>query len=121
MLATYESLVRIARTEFSDLVTSTGYIGGTSSSPNKLRMTFTDRSFLDIWLSADGDYSFHWEQRRQTGQLYRWDNAPHYPAIGTFPAHFHTGDEGTVVESHLSTNPEVAVREILVFVRARLS
>lgn len=120
MLAIYQSLVSISRTEFSDVVISTSTIGGTSSSPNKLRLTLSDESFVDIWLSADGDYAFHWERRRQTGQMYRWDNAPHYPKIGTYPAHFHDGDESTVMESHLSANPEAAFREVLEFVRRRL-
>jgi len=44
----------------------------------------------------------HWEQRRQRGWLYRWDNAPRYPHMGTFPAHLHDGDETTIVESYES-------------------
>jgi hypothetical protein len=120
MLAVYQSLVQISLVEFSDVVLGASYIGGTSSSPNKLRLTLVDRSFLDIWLSTDGDYAFHWERRGQTGQMYRWDNAPHHPTIGTFPVHFHDGDESTVVESRLSANPDVALREVLGFVRDRL-
>ncbi len=120
MLAIYQGLVLIAQAEFSAIVTNTTYIGGTSSSPNKLRIALIDGSFMDIWLSADGDYAFHWERRRQTGQMYRWDNAPHYPTIRTFPAHFHDGDESTVMESHLNANPEVAFREVLEFVRKQL-
>lgn len=69
MLAIYESLARISQTEFPDVVTRTSYIGGTSSSPNKLRLTLIDGSFMDIWLSAEGDYAYHWERRRQTGQM----------------------------------------------------
>lgn len=120
MLAIYQSLARIAQAEFSDVVTGTDYIGGTSSSPNKLRLAFTEGSFMDIWLSADGDYAYHWERRRQTGQTFRWDNAPHFPKISTFPAHFHDGDESTVAENTLSTNPQSALREILEFVRRYL-
>jgi len=120
MLAIYQALVRIAQAEFSDVVTNTTYIGGTSSSPNKLRIALVDGSFMDIWLSADGDYAYHWERRRQTGQMYRWDNAPHYPKIGTFPAHFHDGDESTISESYLSASSEAALREVLEFVRRRV-
>jgi hypothetical protein len=120
MLAIYESLVRIAQLEYLDIVMRTSYLGGTSSSPNKLRLTLVDGSFIDIWLSADGDYAYHWERRRQTGQMYRWDNAPHHPTISTFPAHFHDGDETTILESSLSEVPAIALRDILAFVRIRL-
>ena len=120
MLAAYQALMRLALDEFKDIITHTIFIGGTPASPNKLRLTLTDGSFLDVWLSADGDYSYHWEQRRQRGRLYRWDNAPHYPHVGTFPAHLHDGDENTIVESHLSPAPADALRQVLDFVRRRL-
>jgi len=120
VLVTYRALARLALDEFKDIVTGTTFVGGTPASPNKLRLTLTDGSFLDIWLSTDGDYAYHWEQRRQRGRLYRWDNAPHHPHVGTFPAHFHDGDETTIVESHLSPAPEAALRQVLDFVRQRL-
>ena len=119
MLNTYQALARLALDEFKDTVINVTFVGGTSASPNKLRLTLTDGSFLDIWLSAEGDYAYHWEQRRQHGRLYRWDNAPHHPRVGTFPAHFHEGDENTVTESHLSSTPEAAMRQILDFVRKK--
>ncbi|HSN74601.1 MAG TPA: DUF6516 family protein [Anaerolineae bacterium] len=121
MLANYESLIRISQAEFPDVVTRAIYIGGTSSSPNKLRLILVDGSFMDIWLSAEGDYAYHWERRRQTGQMYRWDNAPHHPTISTFPAHFHDGDEATIQESSLSAAPSIAVRAILEFIRIQLN
>ena len=62
----------------------------------------------------------HWEQRRQRGRLYRWDNAPHHPHMGTFPAHLHDGDETTIVESYLSLVPEAALRQVLGSVRQQL-
>ena len=121
MLAIYKSLSQIASTEFNDLVIETTFIGGTPFNPNKLRMTLMDGSFLDMWLSADGDYSYHWERRRQRGKLYRWDNAPHHPRVATFPHHKHVGDEATIVESHLSSSPETAFRQVLEFVRQHLT
>jgi hypothetical protein len=121
MLVTYQALARLALDEFKDVVTGTIFVGGTPASPNKLRLRLTDGSFLDVWLSADGDYAYHWEQRRQRGRLYRWDNAPHHPRVGTFPDHFHDGDESTIVESHLSSMPEAALRQVLEFVRRQLA
>ena len=120
MLKTCQALIRLASGEFSDIVVNAAFVGGTVSSPNKLRLTFTDTSFLDVWLSPDNDYAYHWERRRQRGQIYRWDNAPHHPHVSTFPAHFHEGDEPSIVESYLATKPERALREILTFVRRNL-
>lgn len=64
MLVVYQALARLALHEFKDIVTKTTLVGGTPASPNKLRLTLIDGSFLDIWLSTNGDYYYHWEQRR---------------------------------------------------------
>ena len=120
MLAIYQTLVDLALADFDDVVTETKFVGGTPSSPNKLRLLIIDRSFLDIWLSADGDYSYHWERRGQTGEIYRWDNAPHHAQVSTFPDHQHRGNEQTIIESNLNSVPELALREILVFVRQEI-
>ena len=121
MLTTYQALARLALDEFEDIVTRTAFIGGTLASPNKLRLILNDGSFLDVWLSVDGDYAYHWEQRRQRGRMYRWDNAPHHPHVSTFPHHFHDGDDSTIVESRMSSAPSDALRQALDFVRSRLT
>jgi hypothetical protein len=42
-------------------------------------------------------YRHHWQD--QTGHLIkRWDNAPHYPHMPSFPHHLHDGAEENVVE-----------------------
>jgi hypothetical protein len=102
MLTTYQKLIMLAHREFADVVSQTSFIGGTAASPNKLRLVPIDDSCLDVWLSSDGDYAYHWEQRRQRGRLFRWDNAPHHPHVSTFPDHLHDGDEATIRESHLA-------------------
>jgi hypothetical protein len=117
MLAVYGQLARLAQAEFGDIVTEVQLLGGTSSSPNKLRLQIKDGSFLDVWLSLDGDYAYHWECRRQRGQTFRWDNAPHHPRLPTFPDHFHEGDDHTVIESSLSRDPETALGEICAYIR----
>lgn len=121
MLAIYQSLAQIALTQFSDIIVDATLLGGTPASPNKLRLNLRDHSFLDIWLSADGDYAYHWEHRRRSGRLYRWDNAPHYPKVETFPNHFHNGDENNIVASDLDDAPENALRQVLEFVRWHLN
>ncbi|MBC8496544.1 MAG: hypothetical protein H8D37_02670 [Chloroflexi bacterium] len=121
MRTLYLRLEFLASGEYNDVVSSAEFIGGTPSNPNKLRLWVIDGSFLDIWLSADGDYAFHWERRRQTGEIFRWDNAPHHPEIITFPQHLHYGDESKIVESRLSKEPESALRQILDFIQTQLS
>ena len=118
MLASYQALATLALREFSDVVSRTSFVGGTDASPNKLRLTLRDESFLEIWLSSDGDYAYHWEQRRQRGRLFRWDNAPHHPRVSIFPDHFHAGDEAAIRESHLVADPIAALRFVLAFIRA---
>ena len=117
MLETYQSLADLALSEFADIVSGSQMVGGSPADPNKLRLSFKDGSFLDIWLSQDDDYSYHWEQRRQSGKIYRWDNAPHHPEASTFPKHFHDGDEMNLQGSNLSSGAPAALREILNFIR----
>lgn len=57
----------------------------------RIRVLITDQSTLhaseykDI---QDRSYSFHWQDSE--GQLIvRWDNAPHYRDMSTFPHHVH--------------------------------
>jgi hypothetical protein len=117
----YSKLKYIAENEFKDIVDTTGFIGGKASAPNKLRMKFIDNSFLDVWLSLDGDYSYHWEHRAQRGLIHRWDNAPDHPELRTFPMHFHNGSERKVTESELDEDCEKAIRVILRFVQSKLA
>jgi Family of unknown function (DUF6516) len=51
-------------------------------------------------------YRHHW-QDRHSRLLKRWDNAPHYPAIDTFPHHLHDGTEDYVVPHPAITGLEV--------------
>ena len=56
-------------------------------------------------------YRYHWQDRN--GQLMkRWDNAPHYRAIDTFPHHLHDGSEEHVV-SHAALRGLEALQQIL--------
>lgn len=117
----YSKLKYIAENEFKDIVNATTFIGGKASAPNKLRINFIDNSFLDVWLSVDGDYSYHWEQRAQRGLIHRWDNAPDHPELQTFPKHFHNGSERNVTASELDEEYEKAIRAILRFVQRKLA
>jgi len=89
----------------------------------KLRIHLLDGSFVDVWCSSKGDYSFHWERRFVNGSLYRHDNAPHarWRYVPTFPKHFHNGREDNVESSFISDSHEEALRDFLDFVRGRLA
>ena len=121
MRYSYRHLVKLALEEFGNIVSSTDFIGGTFSDPNKVRLWLIDGSFIDVWLSADGDYAYHWERRSQTGSIFRWDNAPHHPEVNTYPDHFHKGSERAVVESHFGESPEHNLKQVLEFIREHLS
>ena len=62
-------------------------------------------------------YRDHW-QNRQGLLIKRWDNAPHYRAIETFPHHLHDGAEDHVVRHPATTGLEV-LQQILEEVEAR--
>ncbi|MEW6087463.1 MAG: DUF6516 family protein [bacterium] len=85
----------------------------------KLRLYLYDNSFIDIYLSIKSNkYSYHWDRRLTVNKIFRHDNAPHqkWKHIETFPKHFHNGSEQTVLPSHISDNPELALKEFLNFV-----
>ena len=118
MQSQYKKIEAMAAAEFSDLVTTSQIIHKRTTGSAKLRLYFKDQTFMDIWLSESGKFSYHWEQRPKRGLIHRHDNAPDHPEIETFPKHFHDGDEKSVVPSDISDEPLKAAREFLEFIRA---
>jgi len=114
MIVNVQTLKDIAEIEFSDIVEDV------IVDLNELRIMLVDASFIDVWFSLKlkGRYSYHWERRFIDGSIYRHDNAPHlrWKDIPTFPKHFHNGSEDIVISSHISDNPELALKEFLGFV-----
>ncbi len=120
---TYRTLRAIALSEFADIVVNAQIMTLPTGDPVKLRLEIVEGSFLDIFISVTGRYSYHWERRlTPANDCYRHDNAPHHRwrHIATFPKHFHDGREDNVVESHISDNAEEAIREFLTFIRHKL-
>jgi hypothetical protein len=113
MIVNVQTLKDIAEIEFSDIVEDV------IVDLNELRIMLVDGSFIDVWFSLKlkGRYSYHWERRFIDGSIYRHDNAPHlrWKNIPTFPKHFHNGSEDIVISSHISDNPELALKEFLGF------
>lgn len=123
ILAIYGALRTIALNEFADVVVSAQIVSLPTGDPLKLRLDIVDGSLLDVFISISGRYSYHWERRLTSkGDLYRHNNAPHdkWRYVATFPKHFHDGSGSNVVESHISDDPEDAMREFLTFVRHKL-
>jgi len=114
MIVNVQTLKDIAEIEFSDIVEDV------IVDLNELRIMLVDGSFIDVWFSLKlkGRYSYHWERRFIDGSIYRHDNAPHlrWKDISTFPKHFHNGSEDIIISSHISDNPELALKEFLGFV-----
>ena len=117
-----DEIVRIAQDEFGDIVASATFVYRRAGLAEKVRLLLCDDTIADIWINPSGTrYSFHWEQRAKRGLIYRYDNAPDFPQLSTFPKHFHNGSETQIEPSNLSDNPEMAVREFLSFIRKKLN
>jgi hypothetical protein len=52
-------------------------------------------------------YRHHWQQKDGT-IINRWDNAPHYRNVDTFPHHLHEGSETNII-----SHPEINGFEVL--------
>ena len=78
-----------------------------------LKIHFVNNSELHVREYLDADhrkYSFHWQS--YNGDLItRWDNAPHFPDLITFPHHKHLAS-GEVIESY-----DISLEEILGFIQ----
>jgi hypothetical protein len=57
----YKQLKSIADKEFNDIVLNSEIIFSYSGRARKLRLDLMEGTFIDIWYSPDGGYSFHWE------------------------------------------------------------
>lgn len=74
----------------------------------RFRMTLKNHDLLEVMERAVFSkvtrdfrittYNFHWQNSSQH-LIKRWDNAPHFPDLTTFPHHIHLGKTNTV-ESH---------------------
>ena len=119
----YKRIKRNVELRFSDILKSAELIQGTAGRIRKLRLSLIDNTFVDIWYSSDGSYSYHWEQRNVRNAIYRHDNAPHrkWRNVSTFPKHCHDGSQLKVIESFLPDNYENAVDEFLSLVRERMA
>lgn len=120
ILTVYKNLASIAKIEFTDIVVVTNIIFTPTHRAQKLRISLIDSSFIDIWLTLDGRYSYHWHSLDSF--IYRHDNAPHerWDFISTFPKHCHDGSEKNVIDSDIPDNYEEGIRFFLQKVRDKM-
>ena len=74
-----------------------------------VKVSLIDKSILfvrELATTTESKYSYHWQTK--TGKLIcRWDNAPHYPYLKTFPHHKHKGSKQNVLPSEEITLEKV--------------
>jgi len=116
---TFSAILDLVLSEFSDIASDAQLRFTPSGTIERLRIYLKDESFIDVWLSPSGKYSYHWEQRHIRKLIYRHDNAPHskWKKVKTFPKHFHDGTEENVKESLIPNAPLDATRYFLNFAR----
>jgi len=90
ILEKYRNLQGVVTREFPEITENSNIERGPGDAPRNLRIFFKDDSFIDIRVTQDNDYSFHWQRG---GKFIRFDNAPHHKQLETFPDHKHENDE----------------------------
>ena len=116
----YDDLLILIYSKFLDIVKTLRVEKARGMRIIKIRIIFKDESFLDVIWGSSGKYSLHWERRHINGTIYRYDNAPHWKNISTFPNHFHDGSEKKVTPSYLPKDPLEALKRILEFIRSKI-
>ncbi len=118
ILAVYKELVFIAENEFADIVVVANIIFTPTHRAQKIRISLIDNSFIDIWLTLDGRYFYHWH----SFEIYKHDNAPHeqWNFVSTFPKHCHDGSEKNVTASNIPDDYREGVRFFLQKVREKM-
>ena len=85
----------------------------------RYRLQLSNQDVLDIFerfVITNGQvtvirYGYHWQRSNQEF-VKRWDNAPHYPHLATYPHHLHDGSE-----DHVLSHPPVKITDVLTIIR----
>jgi len=83
----------------------TGTIAGTLYFQDGSRLEFTEQVSLRARRPVKQIYRYQYIRQRRP--IFRYDNAPHYPHLPTFPHHKHEGGQGSC---HRRTHPRPASR-----------
>ena len=82
-----------------------------------VKATLIDKSILfvrELATSTESKYSYHWQSKTKK-LICRWDNAPHYPKIKTFPHHKHNGTKENVLPSD-----EITLKKVLEVIEKKI-
>jgi len=82
-----------------------------------VRATLIDKSILfvrELATKTESKYSYHWQSKTKK-LICRWDNAPHYPNVKTFPHHKHDGSKQNVLPSK-----EITLEKVLEVIEKRI-
>lgn len=88
----------------------------------KMRATVTPVLTFQVWLNHNPRRTrYAYQVFSSSGPLLRWDNAPHYPHLGTnFPHHFHDS-QGQIIPSVLQGDPLQDLPVVLAEIERRFS
>jgi len=78
----------------------------------KIRCELSSGHSLQIRIRAAAGHIHYSYQEFADRPLRRWDNAPHFPHLPTFPHHYHDS-QGSVVESSLTGDPPLDLSHVL--------
>lgn len=81
----------------------------------KAKVQFSDRSLLFIRQIVIGSsifkYAYHWQDKNNE-LICRWDNAPHWKQLSTYPHHKHLASCDTPVEALQGGDLEAVFEEV---------
>jgi hypothetical protein len=122
ILSVYNSLIELANEEFQDICEDAAIMFSTTGRAQKVRIYLIDNTIVDIWISRDGRYSYHWNNKGVWDYVLRHDNAPHekWKTVSTFPKHCHDGSESNVVSSKIPDDPIAALKYFLQRVKEKI-
>ena len=87
----------------------------------KVRAELTDGSLLQVRLYRNGTHiDYAYQLVRHHKPVMRWDNKEHFPAISSYPHHFHH-PFGHVEASPLTGDPADDLPEVLNFLTSTLT
>jgi hypothetical protein len=122
ILSVYNSLIELVNDELKDICEDAVIMFSTTGRAQKVRIYLIDNTIVDIWISRDGRYSYHWSNKGVRDYVLRHDNAPHekWKTVSTFPKHCHDGSESNVVSSKIPDDPIAALKYFLQRVKEKI-
>ena len=114
--------MELVNEEFKDICEDAAIMFSTTGRAQKVRIYLIDNTIVDIWISRDGRYSYHWSNKGVWDYVLRHDNAPHekWKTVSTFPKHCHDGSESNVVSSKIPDDPIAALKYFLQRVKEKI-